>query len=128
LRMQIHTEPPHKAQAYVHPCHAVCHLAHSAFNKEKATCAGVQTPEIVSVILRIIYPVTRVNLATLMPYRDNNSTSPICKVCYRPVDLETSNTDEDGEAIHEQCYLLKLHRTQVPSLSIVMRASGPGNK
>lgn len=35
---------------------------------------------------------------------------PACSVCYKPVKLELSKTDEDGQAVHEECYLWKLHR------------------
>lgn len=34
---------------------------------------------------------------------------PTCPVCNERVELETSKTDEDGQAIHEECYLRKLH-------------------
>ncbi|MGA2391141.1 MAG: hypothetical protein ABSF97_19435 [Candidatus Sulfotelmatobacter sp.] len=33
---------------------------------------------------------------------------PGCRICHRPVDLRSSNTDEDGQAVHEQCYVEKL--------------------
>jgi len=33
---------------------------------------------------------------------------PACPICNAPVPLETAKTDEDGAAIHEQCYLLKV--------------------
>jgi hypothetical protein len=32
----------------------------------------------------------------------------MCSICCRPVKLETTNTDERGHAIHEECYILKL--------------------
>jgi len=31
-----------------------------------------------------------------------------CSICKKPVALETANTDEDGNAVHEQCYVLKM--------------------
>jgi hypothetical protein len=34
---------------------------------------------------------------------------PRCPICNKAVALETANTDEDGHAIHEECYILKLH-------------------
>lgn len=37
---------------------------------------------------------------------------PICSICYEPVKLETTKTDEHGKAIHEECYVLKLKRFQ----------------
>lgn len=29
----------------------------------------------------------------------------LCVVCHEPVQLESSKTDEDGRAIHEDCYV-----------------------
>lgn len=34
--------------------------------------------------------------------------TPLCCICYQPVRIENSNTDEHGLAVHENCYLLKL--------------------
>lgn len=31
-----------------------------------------------------------------------------CSICYKPVALETAKTDEVGQAVHEECYLLNL--------------------
>jgi len=33
---------------------------------------------------------------------------PACCICNSPVLLETRKTDEDGQAVHEECYVLKL--------------------
>jgi hypothetical protein len=33
---------------------------------------------------------------------------PLCAVCNGPVPLETSKTDENGKAVHEPCYVLKV--------------------
>ena len=33
---------------------------------------------------------------------------PSCCICNDPVLLETSNTDEYGQAVHEECYVLKI--------------------
>ena len=33
---------------------------------------------------------------------------PSCCICNEPVLLETSNTDEYGQAVHEECYVLKV--------------------
>ena len=33
---------------------------------------------------------------------------PACCICSSPVLLETSNTDEYGQAVHEECYVLKV--------------------
>jgi hypothetical protein len=34
--------------------------------------------------------------------------APICSICHKPVPLNDAKTDEDGSAIHEACYLVKL--------------------
>jgi hypothetical protein len=34
--------------------------------------------------------------------------APICSICNLPVALNNAKTDEDGNAIHEDCYLSKL--------------------
>ena len=31
-----------------------------------------------------------------------------CSICGKPVDLETAKTDDDGKAVHEECYVLRL--------------------
>jgi hypothetical protein len=28
---------------------------------------------------------------------------PICRICWEPVELETSKTDENGQTKHEEC-------------------------
>lgn len=37
-------------------------------------------------------------------------TLPVCTVCEKEVPLETARADEQGRAIHEACYLLRLQR------------------
>lgn len=41
---------------------------------------------------------------------------PVCPVCKLAVPLETAKTDEDGRAVHEDCYLssIKLKSQTVP--------------
>jgi hypothetical protein len=41
------------------------------------------------------------------------STQPeiTCAICNKPVDLENTKTDGFGEAVHEECYVLK-HTTE----------------
>jgi hypothetical protein len=39
-------------------------------------------------------------------------TSPLCCICHTPVQLEISKTDENGHAVHERCYLLRLRLRQ----------------
>ena len=34
--------------------------------------------------------------------------TPICSICNLPVSLNNATTDEDGNAVHEDCYLIKL--------------------
>lgn len=36
----------------------------------------------------------------------------LCRICGRPVAVETSKTDEDGRAIHEDCYVVKVKLDQ----------------
>jgi hypothetical protein len=33
---------------------------------------------------------------------------PTCIICTKPVNLENSKADEWGNAVHEECYLLKI--------------------
>jgi len=33
---------------------------------------------------------------------------PICPICNEPVEIATSNTDEHGKAVHEDCYVQSL--------------------
>ena len=40
---------------------------------------------------------------------------PICSACQEPVPLETAKTDEDGHAIHENCYWGKIKRNGTPT-------------
>ncbi len=39
-----------------------------------------------------------------------SKTLPTCPVCNKPVQLETSKTDEHGHARHEECYIATLHK------------------
>jgi hypothetical protein len=39
--------------------------------------------------------------------QDASQSSLVCTVCTRPISLETSNTDENGKAVHEECYVGK---------------------
>jgi hypothetical protein len=39
----------------------------------------------------------------------------ICNLCSKPVELEKAKTDENGRAVHEECYLRKVKsRTELP--------------
>ena len=44
--------------------------------------------------------------------------APICSICHRPVPLNDAKTDEDGNAIHEDCYITKLGMTSPPGGSL----------
>jgi hypothetical protein len=35
---------------------------------------------------------------------------PTCSVCNEAVEIETSKTDEDGRAVHEECAILQAAR------------------
>jgi hypothetical protein len=37
-----------------------------------------------------------------------NVLVPHCSICRKPVALETSKTDEDGDTIHEDCYIARI--------------------
>lgn len=45
---------------------------------------------------------------------DGSSASrvPFCSICNQPVWLNEANTDEDGRAVHERCYVAKIHLVQ----------------
>jgi hypothetical protein len=44
----------------------------------------------------------------LSPVPTGAQRLPSCCICNDPVLLETSNTDEYGQAVHEECYVLKV--------------------
>jgi hypothetical protein len=33
---------------------------------------------------------------------------PICSLCNEPVEIETAKTDENGDAVHGDCYVVKI--------------------
>lgn len=35
-----------------------------------------------------------------------------CRTCGKPVAVETAKTDGDGQAVHDECYMLSLRRPQ----------------
>ena len=41
----------------------------------------------------------------------SDTFSPICPICREPVRLEDAKTDEDGRAIHEDCYCASVKGT-----------------
>lgn len=44
--------------------------------------------------------------------------APNCSICDAPVPLDSAKTDEDGAAIHEACYLVKIGVTKPVSIPI----------
>jgi len=40
------------------------------------------------------------------------SSPLLCRICGKPVAVETCKTDGDGQAIHEDCYVLKVKLEQ----------------
>ena len=38
--------------------------------------------------------------------------TPSCAICGKPVSLESAKADEDGDTVHEQCYVLKMKGKQ----------------
>jgi hypothetical protein len=46
------------------------------------------------------------------PISSGTQRGPRCCICDDPVLLETSKTDEFGQAVHEECYVLKLCRKE----------------
>jgi hypothetical protein len=42
------------------------------------------------------------------------SRFPRCSLCDEPLDLRTAKTDADGNAIHEECYVLSLNGAMFP--------------
>jgi hypothetical protein len=49
---------------------------------------------------------------------------PICPFCNEAVDLETTKTNEDGKAVHEECYIKSISPPRsAPSASTGPRAA-----
>ena len=40
------------------------------------------------------------------------SRPPKCPLCNKPVDLRTAKTDENGKAIHGDCYAMRMKATR----------------
>jgi hypothetical protein len=38
----------------------------------------------------------------------------VCAICGKPVEVEKSNTDSNGYAVHEECYAKKLAAKKIP--------------
>jgi hypothetical protein len=48
----------------------------------------------------------------------NLSRFPICSLCNGPIELETGKTDENGDAVHEECYVLKMQAERTKHIGI----------
>jgi hypothetical protein len=44
----------------------------------------------------------------------NNSRFASCAICRQPIELEHCKTDEDGSAVHENCYIEKVGENNKP--------------
>ena len=40
---------------------------------------------------------------------------PLCSICHKPVELETSKTDHNGKAVHEECYSAGFSQQKPPA-------------
>jgi hypothetical protein len=58
-----------------------------------------------------------IHLAIEAPLMPEPITSPVCFICHTPVELAISKTDENGRAVHERCYLLRLRQRQATTES-----------
>jgi hypothetical protein len=38
---------------------------------------------------------------------------PKCSICNQPVELETAKTDEDGNLVHEDCYVRRVRLKEI---------------
>src|SRR5262249_328976 len=41
--------------------------------------------------------------------RSLDTSSLLCRICHKPVPIETFRTDSDGEAVHGDCYVQEIH-------------------
>lgn len=42
---------------------------------------------------------------------------PLCSICGKPVELETSKTDSNAQAVHKECYARKIESRKTPNPS-----------
>ena len=74
--------------------------------------ASEQDPEKFRSIVRQISVVLELKTARLGRNDPHPSSSApgfiVCSLCRKPVPLESSKTDENGKAVHEECYMLML--------------------
>lgn len=45
------------------------------------------------------------------------STIHLCWICNQPVDIATCKTDEQGQVVHEACYVARLALNSAPAKS-----------
>lgn len=45
----------------------------------------------------------------------------ICSICQKRVNVETSKTDENGHAVHEECYVSKITRSHAANGKVTSR-------
>ena len=78
--------------------------------------ANEQNPEIFRVIARDIRTVLKLKTGRLGQISTQPASSEShlvhCSLCHNLVPLESSRTDEDGHAVHEECYVLRLRLEQ----------------
>jgi len=69
------------------------------------------------------------HLPNKTPWRD----SVVCRICGKPVPVSIANSDEDGMAIHEECYVLKVkfeqaNRFEQASRDVLRPIHGVGDR
>jgi hypothetical protein len=78
--------------------------------------ANEQDPKKFRAIFREIYCVLELKTVRLRQSSLAPASSELgvlrCSLCQMPVQLEDSKTDENGKAVHEECYLLRLRLEQ----------------
>src|SRR5260370_12334405 len=60
--------------------------------------------------LNFLSPAARRRTAVTKP-----TPTPLCSICGKPVELETSKTDSNAEAVHEECYARKIESRKPPN-------------
>jgi hypothetical protein len=51
---------------------------------------------------------------------DHRSPEITCSICAKPVDLQTDlYADENGKAVHEDCYVERLSNSGNPSATVI---------
>jgi len=78
--------------------------------------ANEQDPEKFGAIVReigVILELKTERLGHSSPHLASSASGLIrCSLCDKPVPLESSKTDENGRAVHEECYALGLRLKQ----------------